>query len=267
MRLTTLINEAQAGREGATPLVIAHGLFGSGRNWASLAKRFAASRRVIAVDLRNHGDSPWSDEMDYPAMAADLLETIAAEIGGPALILGHSMGGKTAMAAALSAPQAVAGLIVADIAPIAYAHSHAPFLAAMRAIDLSAITRRSQADPLLAEAIPEPPLRAFILQNLSIENGAARWRINIDAIDAEMPRLTGWPDALSPSAGARYDGPALFYHGGASDYVPDSAHGPIDALFPHNTRQAMPGAGHWLHAENPNGFFETVEAWLAAAAP
>ena len=253
----------------ATPLVIAHGLFGSARNWATLAKRFAEERPVVSVDLRNHGESGWDGAMDYAAMGGDLLETLDAEFGpaSRAVLLGHSMGGKTMMAAALAAPERVAGMISADMAPVVYEHSHAPFIEAMRAMDLSAVTRRSQADPLLAEAIPEPPLRAFILQNLIIEDGRARWRLNLEAIAAAMPDLTGWPSSLEPNAltARRYDGPALFYHGGASEYVTAAAQARIRLLFPAAEVEAMPGAGHWLHAERPDLFFETVSAWLRRA--
>ena len=136
----------------------------------------------------------------------------------------------------------------------------------MRAVDLGAIDRRSAADPMLADAIPEAPLRAFILQNLVIENGAARWRINIEAIDRAMGDLTGWPAAFDPTAlsARRFAGPTLFYRGGASDYVADAANTRARLLFPEMRLETMPGAGHWLHAENPAAFLETVAGWLAA---
>ncbi|MCI4662870.1 MAG: alpha/beta fold hydrolase [Neomegalonema sp.] len=241
------------------PLIIAHGLFGSARNFASLAKGFAEHRPVLCVDMRNHGASPWSEVMDYEAMGRDLLDLIADEAGGRALVLGHSMGGKAAMSASLQAPQAVAGLFVADIAPVQYAHSPAPFIGALKALDLSAISRRSQADPMLAEAIPEAPLRAFILQNLVIEDGQARWRVNLDVIDAQMSDLTGWPEALDA---LRHEAPVTFYHGGASPYVTESGKARIKARFPAAQIDEMPGAGHWLHAENPALFARRVSQWL-----
>ena len=244
------------GPAGATPLVVAHGLFGSGRNWATLARRFAETRSVATVDLRNHGDSPWSAAMDYPSMGADLLA--AAE--PVAALLGHSMGGKAAMAAALQAPEKVAALVVADIAPIPYAHSHASFIEAMRSVDLAAITRRSDADPMLATAIPEAPLRAFILQNLVIEGGVARWRLNLEGLAQAMPDLLGWPEALTHK---RYEGPALFIRGGASEYAPAEADAAIRAAFPEAEIAVIDGAGHWLHAERPAAFFEAVSAWLS----
>lgn len=244
------------GPAGPAPLVIAHGLFGSGRNWATLARRFAESRPVATVDLRNHGDSPWTKTMGYPAMGADLL----AAAGDGAALLGHSMGGKAAMAAALQAPDKVAALVVADIAPIPYAHSHAGFIQAMRSVDLGAVSRRSDADPMLASAIPEAPLRAFILQNLVVENGGARWRLNLEALAVAMPDLLDWPASL---ADKRYEGPALFIRGGASDYAPAGADEAIRAAFPRAEIAVVEGAGHWLHAERPAEFFETVSGWLS----
>lgn len=249
----------------ATPLVIAHGLFGSGRNWASLARRFAKDpskpRPVITVDMRNHGGSPWSGDMTYPAMAEDLRAAIETHTDGHALILGHSMGGKAAMATALKSPGVVSGLLVADMAPVRYRdHGHEPIVAAMRALPLSAIRRRSDADPLMADAIPEPSLRAFVLQNLVFSEGVPRWRINLSVLADSLPRLMDWPDAL---AERRFAGPALFYHGGASDFVAEDGRAEIARQFPHAAVDAMPDAGHWLHAERPDAFFERASQWLS----
>ncbi|MEM6906301.1 MAG: alpha/beta fold hydrolase [Pseudomonadota bacterium] len=240
------------------PLVIAHGLYGSGRNFNSLAKRFAQGRRVILVDMRNHGESPWAPEMDYAAMGDDLAETIAG-VGGRAVVLGHSMGGKAAMGLALSHPERIAGLIVADIAPVPYTHGHDQYIDAMRAVDLSAVSRRSDADPMLSDAIPEAMLRAFLLQNLVVEGGRARWRINLDALAAALPDLLDWPTEWPEDA---YEGPTLFLHGGGSDYVTAEMHPRIRGLFPDAEFQALPGAGHWLHAEQPDAFAAAVTAWL-----
>jgi pimeloyl-ACP methyl ester carboxylesterase len=240
-------------------LIVAHGLFGAAKNWGSLARRMARKRTVIAVDLRNHGDSPWSDHAGYQAMAEDLAETIAREAGGRADMLGHSMGGKAGMALALTAPEAVNRLIVADIAPVDYDHAHGDYIAAMRALDLARVTRRSEADPLLAPHIPQPALRAFILQNLVIEDGAARWRPNLDALERGMEGLLSFPADLPR---ASWGGPALFLRGGASDYVSDRALPAIRALFPGARVETVEGAGHWLHAEKPEPFLAAVERFL-----
>jgi pimeloyl-ACP methyl ester carboxylesterase len=254
------IEHAAEGPEAGPPLVVAHGLFGSGRNFNTLGRRWAAGRRVLLLDMRNHGGSPWADEMAYAEQAADIADAIGRLAGGQALVLGHSMGGKAAMALALTRPELVAGLIVADIAPVAYAHTHMPYVRAMRAVDLGRVRRRSDADPLLAEGVPDPALRAFLLQNLVVEDGAARWRINLKAIEREMPRLTGWPRGWPHD---RFAGPALFLHGGVSDYVPADARQAIAELFPSAELEAIDGAGHWLHAEKPGEFAAAVERWLA----
>lgn len=254
------IEHAPEGDETATPLVIAHGLFGSARNFNTLGRKLAAGRRVIMLDMRNHGSSPWDGAMDYPDMAGDLADAVERLTGGRAAVLGHSMGGKTAMALALTRPELVEALIVADIAPLTYAHTHLPYVQAMREVDLSRVTRRSDADPMLAGAVPDAMLRSFLLQNLLVEGGSPRWRFNLEAMEREMPKLTGWPDDWPE---ARYDGPALFLHGARSDYVPPAALPAIERLFPRAELQSIPEAGHWLHAEKPAEFTAAVQAWLA----
>ena len=251
---------AQAERE--PPLLIAHGLFGSARNFNTIGRRLANTRRVILVDMRNHGESPWDPDNSYPAMAGDLAEAIGRLGGGRATLLGHSMGGKAAMTLALTSPELVAGLIVADIAPVPYEHSHLGHIEAMKEADLSKITRRSDADPMLAEAVPDRMLRAFLLQNLVVEDGRARWRINLDALAGNMDAMLGFPGDLPEPA---FEGPAYFLHGGESPYAAPGTHSRIRALFPAAEIEALPGAGHWLHAEQPDAFVEQVEGWLRGA--
>ena len=243
---------------GEPPLLVAHGLLGSARNWGALARRLGRKRRVIAVDMRNHGDSPWDEDASYPAMAGDLAETIAAEAGGRADVLGHSMGGKAAMALALTQPQRVGRLIVADIAPVGYDHSHAQTIAAMAALDLAAVARRADADAALRQGIPNDAMRAFVVHNLAFEDGRARWRPNLAALAAGMEGLVGWPRGDH----APFAGPALFLRGGASDYVSPAMHGAIRALFPAARIETLESAGHWLHAEKPEAFLAAVEAFL-----
>jgi len=242
------------------PFLIAHGLFGSGRNWTSFAKAAASDWRAITVDLRNHGDSPWDPTMDYPSMGNDLLELIAAEADGPAVLLGHSMGGKASMAAALTRPDSIAALIIVDIAPVAYGHSHANYIGLLQSLDLDTITRRGEADALLAQDIPEPGLRQFLLQNLDFKDGAPRWKPNLAAIDANMAALTAFPFAAPNS---RYDGPALFIAGSESEYVSPDSHDAIHAFFPEAQIEVIDGAGHWVHAEKPEKFGALVKTFLA----
>jgi len=184
------------GPETSPPLIIAHGLFGSARNFQTLAPKLAKGRRVLVADMRNHGESPWAESMDYREMGQDLGLLIEDHAGGRAIVLGHSMGGKAAMALALSRPELVVGLIVADIAPVAYPHSHLGYVHAMQGVDLSGISRRSEADLVLAETIPQPMLRAFLLQSLAIKAGEAHWQLNLDALEKGMGAVMGWPDDL-----------------------------------------------------------------------
>ena len=241
------------------PLVILHGLFGSGRNWAGIAKKLAPSWRVLTVDLRNHGASPWDAAMTYSEMAQDVLDLIEAEALEQPVLLGHSMGGKAAMVAALTDPDAIGALIVADIAPVSYDHSNEPYVDAMRSIDLTTVKRRGDADAALAKVVPEPGLRGFLLHNLVLEGEGPRWRLNLDVIGASIPSLTGFPD---PVAGAAYPGPSLFVAGEKSDYVRSDHHVVIRDLFPAASIQSIPGAGHWLHAEKPAEFLDLVTDFL-----
>jgi esterase len=241
-------------------LAILHGLFGSGRNWASIAQRLATHHRVIALDLRNHGASPWAESTGYAEMAEDVRQTLRTLGHRRFALLGHSMGGKVAMVAALSYAAKVERLVVADIAPVAYSPRHLAHVRAMRALDLAGIARRSEVDARLAAAVPDPAERAFLLQNLVFEGGTARWRLNLAAIEHEMPALVGFP---AQPDDARYDGPALFVGGGRSDYLLPEYEPAIRHQFPNARIARIPDAGHWLHAEQPQAFLGLVEPFLA----
>ncbi|MEX2517930.1 MAG: alpha/beta fold hydrolase [Paracoccaceae bacterium] len=238
------------------PLIIAHGIFGAGRNWRALAKRMGEGRRVLAVDMRNHGESPWSDEHDYPAMASDLAALIEAE-GGRAAVLGHSMGGKAVMALAETRPDLLERLIVADIAPVAYSHDLHAEIEAMRAVDLTGLSRRAEVETALAARIEAPAMRSFLAQS-AVLGAAPRWSFNLDALAANMKAVIGYPDL-----GGVYEGPVLMLHGGASDYVSPSHHAEIFKRFPAVKFQALEGAGHWLHADQPRVFLNAANAFLA----
>lgn len=238
------------------PLLIAHGLYGSARNWGVIAKRLSDERQVVAVDMRNHGSSPWSSDHRYRDLAADLAEVITA-FGGKMDVLGHSMGGKAAMTLALNYPQHVNRLIVADIAPVAYTHTQLPFIKAMRAVDLDSVERRSDAEAQLATAGVDPALQSFFTQSLDLPN--KRWRLNLDALADQMPEIMSFPQIEGP-----WDGPALFLAGAASDYVLPEHRDQIRALFPQAKFARIPGAGHWLHAEKPREFEAAARAYLNA---
>jgi pimeloyl-ACP methyl ester carboxylesterase len=238
-----------------SPLVLLHGLFGAARNFGAVQRALAAHRRVIALDLRNHGASPHAAGMSYAAMAADVMETLSRLGTGPVALLGHSMGGKVAMRLALQRPDLVSRLIVADIAPVGYEPHHRGYAAAM--LGLSGDMSRSQADAALVAAVPEAPIRGFLLQ--SFQPGAAPpWRIGLAEIATALPEIEGWED----EPGRRYPGPTLFIAGETSDYIRPAHRTVIRTLFPAARFVTLRKAGHWLHADNPAAFVAVVESFL-----
>jgi pimeloyl-ACP methyl ester carboxylesterase len=246
--------------ESGPPLLILHGLLGAGRNWQAIGKQLARKRRVVLVDLRNHGQSPWSDEMTYPAMAEDLVAVLERKGFAQADIVGHSMGGKAAMALALLRPELVRRLVAVDIAPVAYGGTtFQRYLRDLRALDLPALGRRSAVDAALAESLPEPAVRAFLLQNLAVSADGLSWQANLDRLAATLPEITGFPAML---AERRYDGPALFIRGELSDYVTDSGWAKAQQLFPRAELRTVPAVGHWVQAEAPAVVLEAIEGFL-----
>ncbi|WP_343503636.1 alpha/beta fold hydrolase [Alloyangia pacifica] len=236
------------------PLVIVHGLFGSARNWGVISKRLSDQREVIAVDQRNHGDSPWQDSHNYEGMAADIAEMIES-LGGRADVLGHSMGGKAAMALALTRPELVNRAIFADIAPVTYTHDQNQNIAAMRSVDLARVEKRSDANDQLAKVLDDPTLCSFFTQSLDLKE--KRWKLNLDVLEAEMAKILGFPEI-----GARFERPVLFLSGAESTYVLPEHRDRIRALFPAAKFAKLPGCGHWLHAEKPREFEAAVRAFL-----
>ena len=239
------------------PLLIVHGLFGSARNWGVIARRMAADRHVVAVDMRNHGESPKLHSHSYPDMAHDLAEVIT-DNGGKMDVMGHSMGGKAAMQLALTHGDMLGRLIVADIAPVAYSHDQSHHIAAMRGLDLTDLTSRTIADQRLASQMDDPALRAFFLQSLDLKATPPHWRLNLDVLESEMSKIVGWPD--TPGS---FDGPTLFLSGAESSYVKSEYRSAIRAQFPNARFAKIPGAGHWLHAEKPREFERTMRVFLA----
>ncbi|MDJ0777497.1 MAG: alpha/beta fold hydrolase [Gammaproteobacteria bacterium] len=240
------------------PLLVLHGLFGSGKNWQSHARRIAEHFSIHVVDLRNHGDSFHAEDMSYPAMAADvqrLIETLGIE---GCRVLGHSMGGKVAMTLAARYPGLVSQLVVADIAPVSYFHDYDDLLDPVLALPLAELQSRAQADLALRENIPEDPLRAFLLQNLQRDAGGWRWRVNWRVIQREMESLTGFESL----AGWQIDLPTLFIRGARSDYVGDAELEVIQRHFSRAEIATVDDAGHWLHAEQPEAFVGAVLEFL-----
>lgn len=245
----------------ALPLVIVHGLYGSGRNWGVIARRLADIRAVVTVDMRNHGASPHTESHSYPELAEDLAEVIHS-LGGQVDLLGHSMGGKACMQLALTQGALIRRLVVADIAPVAYGHDQTQHIHAMRAMDLTGVTTRGEADRRLAQTVDDPGLRAFFLQSLDLKSHAdPQWRLNFDTLEREMAKIVGWPGTQG-----QFDGPTLFLIGAESPYVKPEYREAIRAQFPKARFAKLPGAGHWLHAEKPREFEETVRVFLTATA-
>lgn len=251
-----ILHAAQAGQ--GRQIVLLHGLFGSARNFGAVQKALATEYSVTALDLRNHGASPHAAGMSYPAMAADVQETLAALGVLPAILVGHSMGGKLAMRLALEQPESVAALVVADIAPVQYQAQLRPVVAALAALQLPPGLTRAAADTALAEVVPDSGMRGFLLQNLTLGAQPA-WRIGLAEIVAGMPEIEAWP-----ATGQNYPGPALFIAGERSGYIRAEHRPAIRALFPQARLVTLKQAGHWLHADNPAGFLATLRSFFAA---
>ena len=241
------------GRTDRPGLLIVHGLYGSARNWGVIAKRLSEDRQVVAVDMRNHGLSPWHETHSYPDMAADLAVALES-LEGPFDVLGHSMGGKAAMVLSLTRPDLVNRLIVADIAPVTYGHSQIQFIEAMKAVDLDKVERRSDAAEQLEKVVEDSTLITFFTQSLDVKE--KKWRLNLDVLAREMPNILSFPEVTG-----QFDKPTLFLSGANSDYVKREDRDHIKALFPQAQFAKIRGAGHWLHAEKPREFEAAVRAW------
>ena len=239
------------------PLVILHGLFGAADNWHSLATRLGERFHVIVPDLRNHGQSPHSDEMDYPLMAGDVAELLAAQGLREANILGHSMGGKVAMRLALTQSNLVRKLIVADMSPRGYTPLHNEIIAALAALDVSSYSARQEIEEVLAGPIPSLNLRRFLLKNLSRgADGKFVWKINVTGLAENYPNLR------MAVTGTPFTGPTLFIRGGRSDYIQSTGEPTIHQLFPGAEVKTIENAGHWVHADAPDDFVRLVREFL-----
>lgn len=251
-----MLNMIEHGQPTDKPgLLIVHGLYGSGRNWGVIAKRLSDERQVVAVDMRNHGYSEWHNSHTYQDLAGDLAEVLQ-HLDGPFDVLGHSMGGKAAMVLAVTRPELVNRLIVADIAPVAYGHTQIQYIEAMRGVDLSRVEKRSDAEQQLISRVDDPALASFFTQSLDIKE--KKWRLNLDVLAAEMPHILSFPEL-----DGAFDSPVLFLSGANSDYVKREYRDEIKRLFPNAGFLKIQNAGHWLHAEQPRAFEQTLRAWLA----
>ena len=239
-------------------LIVLHGLFGSADNWAGMARRLATVRRVLRVDLRNHGRSPQINEMNYPAMAADVVQLMERLHLRSADLIGHSMGGKVAMELALGSPERVRRLVAVDIAPRAYPPRHQDILAALNALEPACFHSRSAIEKALAPAIPNVGVLRFLLKNLGRDgNGVLHWKLGLAEISQNYIFLN------EPILGDRiFSGPALLVRGELSDYVTEADVESFRARFPAARVETIPGAGHWPHAETPEYFASLVSSFL-----
>ncbi len=249
-----ILNRIEMG--AGPPVVLLHGLFGAARNFGTLQRALAPRFRTIAFDARNHGASPHMAGMRYAGLAGDVLESMDALGVTRAAVIGHSMGGKISMAAALTAPGRIGRLLVADIAPVAYRHGNAAVVAAMQVIPLHEGLTRAEAEAALIDAVPIAAVRTFLVQNIQFD-GKPVWRIGLDEIAASIADLEGWEAST-----AIFPGPTLFVSGAQSDFVLPEHRPIIRALFPAARFVTVKNAGHWLHADNPAGFLSVVEAFL-----
>lgn len=255
--------------ESGSRVVFLHGLFGQGRNWTTIAKALADAHRITLVDLPHHGRSPWPDQVDYVDMAdhvAEMLSTMGAA-DDPTAVVGHSMGGKVAMLAALRHPELVERLVVADMSPVTYASGRdfVRYIEGMQGLDLDRLERRSDADRLLEPAVPDPTIRAFLLQNLRHAGDRWSWQLNLDVLGRDLDRLSGWPEERLAGTAA-YDGPVLWLAGERSDYVREEYADAMRRWFPHYRKVTIKGAGHWLHSEQPEVFTEVLRRFLGDTA-
>ena len=245
------LNFKQFGKGKA--LVILHGLFGSSDNWQTHGKKLAEYFDVYLIDQRNHGESDWSDEFSYDLMADDLHELIIENNLNEIILMGHSMGGKTAMRYAQKHPEMIEKLIIVDMGVKEYPVSHNTIIEGLKSIDLSVIKSRSAASEQLAKFIDSKSIRQFLLKNLYWkEKGQLAWRINLPVLEEKYPEII---KAL-PKVETMID--TLFIAGGQSDYVLPEDHDSIRNLFPLADFYTIERAGHWIHAEAPEEFIEEV---------
>ncbi len=240
------------------PMVMLHGLFGSMENLGGIARLLTDHFELHMLDLRNHGRSPHHPQMTYACMAEDVHHYMESAGIERAHVLGHSMGGKTAMQLALTYPERMDHVIVADIAPVQYPPHHNGILKGLSLIDPSTLQSRQHADDLLKPYVAEVPIRQFLLKNL-VKQGAGgfQWRMNLEVINSQYQQIMAGQHSTQP-----FTGPLLFIKGGKSDYIQPQHREHTAKLFPNAAVKIIPNTGHWLHAEKPELFTRVVKRFL-----
>ena len=248
------------------PVILLHGMFGSLDNLGVIARGLEDQWQVHAIDQRNHGKSAHADTMSYPEMAEDILAYMDAQGLATVSVLGHSMGGKLAMQLALMAPERIDRIIVADISPVAYAPRHDHVLEGLKAVDLTAVKSRQDADRALSEYVEEAGVRQFLLKNLvpvpadaQEQSGLRyRWRLNLPVLDRSYTALAAAPEGDGP-----FTGPVLFIKGADSAFIQTKHRDTIMRLFPRADMRIIEGTGHWLHVEKSDTFLALCRRFLA----
>lgn len=246
-----------ASEKAGCPIILLHGLYGSAANLQTIGKALTDRFRVILPDLRNHGRSAHDDDVSYPSMADDVL-SLMDKLGCEQVdLLGHSMGGKVAMWLSLNHPERVNHLIVADIAPVTYPNRFSVINKAMQGLELHKITGRQDADEKLSELLSNASLRSYLLQNLVLNEDQWQWRINLSALVKGMRVIKEFP-----ATSAEFAKPALFMRGELSSYINAENEADLLNYFPLAEIVTVPGAGHWLYAEQPEQFIAAVKQFL-----
>lgn len=249
------------------PLIIIHGLYGSSDNWVSIGRELSSDFEVFLIDQRNHGRSPHTIDHNYQLLKEDLHEFMDQQSIDKAIIIGHSMGGKTAMFFATSYPDRISHLIIADISPRSYKSSnsnqllsHTKIIRAMYNLDFYGITSREDIDEILAKSIPENRIRQFLLKNIKrSKNNEYSWTLNLKTIRNELSKIM---DGLDENQTEIVGFPVLFLKGANSDYISDKDLKFIQKIFPFADIETIPEAGHWLHAEQPELFLQKVRNFI-----
>ncbi len=242
------------------PVVLLHGLFGAGSNLGALARSLRDRYRVFSLDLPNHGRSQWQEDSSLAAMTATLVNWLDASSTPQALFVGHSLGGKLAMQLALTHPQRVKALVVADIAPVTYEPRHDAVFKALDAVAAAQCTSREEAATIMSAHLDESGVVQFLLMSLRAEgDGVYRWRFNLEGIKRNYAAVR-----LPPGPGNPFTGPAQFVKGGESNYILPEHRAEVLRLFPAAQMKVMPGCGHWLHVEQPSLFNGIVGRFLDA---